>query len=122
VLAVLNYIRLKKGQRFFLFSITWLPILVLLFLGYFFTFGGLAGISNTSGADLYLDMAVDRTADLFTQQGWVNRGNYDVTGFEVLRDMDAKIYTNYAIGIAILAIITALYVFVVRPKLKRKKR
>ena len=117
-LFFLNYLRMKKNKKWF--SLAYLPILFILYLGYLFTFGGLAGTTNTSDANKYLQMSVDRTVDVFQPNGWNTRYQYDPTGFTALAQRDSQIYTNYLIGLILIGIIATLYIFVIRPRLKRR--
>jgi hypothetical protein len=72
------------------------------------TFGGLASWVDTSGADFYVEEAIDLQVFTSTSQGWPQRYKYDPTGFARLAEADSKVIFMDAVFIVI---IIALIVF-----------
>jgi hypothetical protein len=88
--------------------------------GLLFLAGGVAGITTNDDFDYYMDMAIDRSVQIFQDSGWESRTDYDPTGFYTLGIADSKVMGVWIFaGIVVIGLLSFYVYFKLR---KRKKK
>jgi len=119
VIIVINFRRLKNSKKNIIFSFSWVPIAVLIYLSWFFAMGGLVGSTDVSGVLGYREIAIDRTIEIFQPNGWNTRFIYEPTGFTKLAEADSEVII---IDLAVIAFFASAYIIYTKFIRKRKRK
>jgi len=119
-LIFINFRRLKNNKKAnVIWSFSWIPLAILLYLSWFFLTGGLAGNTDVQGVLQYRELAIDRTVEIFQPNGWNTRFIYEPTGFAKLAAADAEVIL---IDSALIAFFASAFIIYTRFIKKRKRR
>lgn len=98
------------GNRFDIWVVKWLFAAVLLAVGLFFLFGGIAAITSVQDLNYWVELTADESAKV-SNQDWDNRFSYDPTGFSTLEQADNQIMWVWYLLTAIKIIIISFIVY-----------
>ena len=106
IFLVLAGVTFALGYRFNRRLLKYIPTILFTLIGVFLMVGGISGLTTSSDFNYYMQIAIDRSQQVFTPQGWSTRYRFDPTGFTALNEASQSIMWVWVlIGIIFVGLI-----------------